>query len=152
MTTPQMYAAAMQKRLAASDVEDKAEFRRRQKESKLALKIKLKKMMKQKDSDDDDSAPVRFGEEADEEDAGSERRGQADDKSSEEEEDSRAVRAKNRKKLERLGKGEDKTKRKREEELAKEGAVASEGQESKGYDLAAQEDLALAMIMKRRKK
>jgi hypothetical protein len=149
-----MHAAAMQKRLAASDVEDKAEFRRRQKESKLALKIKLKKMMKQKDSDDDDSAPVRLGEEADEEDAGSERRGQADDKSSEEveEEDSRAVRAKNRKKLERLGKGEDKTKRKREEELAKEGAVASEGKESKAYDLAAQEDLALAMIMKRRKK
>ncbi len=61
--TPQMHAAAIKKRLAQSDVADKAEFRRRQKENKLQLKIKLKKMMK-KDSDDEDEGPARLGGEA----------------------------------------------------------------------------------------
>ena len=43
--TPETHAAAIKQRLKESDVEDKAEFRKRQKENKLALKIKLKKML-----------------------------------------------------------------------------------------------------------
>jgi hypothetical protein len=59
--TPQMHAAAIKKRLAQSDVADKAEFRRRQKENKLQLKIKLKKMMKKDSDDDEDEGPARLG-------------------------------------------------------------------------------------------
>ena len=58
--TPEQHAAAIKQRIAASDMDDKAAFRQRQKDNKLALKIKLKKMLSRTDEEDQDG-PAQLG-------------------------------------------------------------------------------------------
>ena len=58
--TPEQHAAAIKQRIAASDMDDKAAFRQRQKDNKLALKIKLKKMLSRTDEEDQDG-PTQLG-------------------------------------------------------------------------------------------
>jgi hypothetical protein len=137
--TPQMHADAIKKRLAASDVQDKAEFRRRQKETKLALKIKLKKMLNKKDSDDEDNeGPVRLGDGGDDSSDASDR--EHEEQGMDGDSDDESTRGKGGK----TKRAKDGIKRKRNNTLAAEGAG--------GYDLAAQEDMALALIMAKRRK
>jgi hypothetical protein len=150
--TPETHAAAIKQRLKESDVEDKAEFRKRQKENKLALKIKLNKMLGKKDSDDEDAGPTRLegasGDSASDAEDSDGARGRGGDDEDEdvgggEDLDSRRGKSKGKGKLARRAAagGQDRKKRPRE------GTDGGAG----GYDLAAQEDMALAMIMKRRK-
>lgn len=144
--TPQMHAETIKKRLAASDVADKAEFRKRQKETKLALKIKLKKMLSAKDSEDEDAGPTRLGggddASSDDDQSGSERGGGDMGEEEEEEEDTRRKGKSAKGRGAAVGGKGDKKRRRNDD--GESGGVGS-------YDLQAQEDMALQMIMKRRK-
>jgi hypothetical protein len=156
LVTPETHAAAIKQRLKESDVQDKAEFRKRQKENKLALKIKLKKMLGKQDSDDEDAGSTRLegasGDSASDAEDSDGARGRGGDDTAEEvdageELDSRRGKSKGKGKLARpavaAAGGQDRKKRPRPSEGTDGGAG--------GYDLTAQEDMALAMIMKRRK-
>lgn len=133
--TPQMHAAAIKQRIARSDVADKDEFRKRQKENKLQLKIKLKRMMREADDEDDearradgargdsDSADESMPSGGEEHDSPEAAGGEGDG------------RAKSRSSTFGAAGSSDRKKRPRPDT----------------YDLAAHEDMALEMIMKRRK-